>query len=231
MSAREALFIALGFSSALLVALVVSLVTLGSSNRELQDRLIALQRATDDGRVKQLQAQVEQTGKREAELKQALDRAVGALRDLERIRAAEAEARRLGDLARQRELAEQARQREAEAANRAEAAKQADQAMLSTERAAIEKSRIASASPAASVPPPSGDQLFEQAAALEREGRFAEAVRAYTRAARSGNGKAAKRLGEIYDQGLPDVSRNYAESLKWTNTARALGEDVLSDKR
>ena len=37
---------------------------------------------------------------------------------------------------------------------------------------------------------------------------------------------AAKRLGEIYDKGLAGVSRDYAESLKWYNAARVLGEDV-----
>ena len=42
----------------------------------------------------------------------------------------------------------------------------------------------------------------------------------------SGNGKAAKRLGDIYDKGLAGVSRDYAESLKWYNAARVLGEDV-----
>ena len=38
--------------------------------------------------------------------------------------------------------------------------------------------------------------------------------------------KAAKRLGEIYDKGIAGVSRDYAESLKWYNAARVLGEEV-----
>jgi len=38
--------------------------------------------------------------------------------------------------------------------------------------------------------------------------------------------QAAKRLGEIYDQGIAGVSRNNAESLKWYSAARVLGEDV-----
>ena len=50
-------------------------------------------------------------------------------------------------------------------------------------------------------------------------------VRALTAKARSGDGKAALRLAEIYDKGL-GVPRNYAESLKWYNAARILGEDV-----
>jgi TPR repeat protein len=48
----------------------------------------------------------------------------------------------------------------------------------------------------------------------------------YTQAARSGSGKAAKRLGEIFDKGLIGIQRDYAESLKWYNAARVLGEDV-----
>lgn len=72
---------------------------------------------------------------------------------------------------------------------------------------------------------------YEQAQALEREGKGAEAVKAYMRLARAGHGKAAKRLGEIYETGIPGVERNLDESLKWYNAARALGEDVPAVKR
>jgi serine/threonine-protein kinase len=51
-------------------------------------------------------------------------------------------------------------------------------------------------------------------------------VKIYMRAARGGSGKAAKRLGDIYNKGTDGVSRDYAESLKWYNAARVLGEDV-----
>src|SRR5678810_1360463 len=50
--------------------------------------------------------------------------------------------------------------------------------------------------------------------------------RSYVRAARSGNGKAALRLCEIYDKGLLGVARDYAEGLKWCNVARVLGEEA-----
>jgi len=73
---------------------------------------------------------------------------------------------------------------------------------------------------------PASDTLFEQASALEQQGKGGDAVKAYTRAARAGNSKAMKRLGEIYDKGIPGVSRDYAESLKWYNAARVLGEEV-----
>lgn len=74
--------------------------------------------------------------------------------------------------------------------------------------------------------------LYQQALADENGGKVKEAIRLYRRAARGGNGKAAKRLGEIYDKGIPGVSRDYAESLQWYETARQLGETIeLSGKR
>ena len=68
--------------------------------------------------------------------------------------------------------------------------------------------------------------LYQQALTMEGSGKAADAIRIYRRAARAGNGKAAKRLGEIYDKGVPGVSRDYAESLQWYETARQLGETV-----
>jgi serine/threonine protein kinase len=76
----------------------------------------------------------------------------------------------------------------------------------------------------------SGESLFREAFALERRGKGGDAVKVYARAAVAGNGKAAKRLGEIYDKGIAGVSRNNAESLKWYNAARLLGEEVPSAK-
>jgi serine/threonine-protein kinase len=70
------------------------------------------------------------------------------------------------------------------------------------------------------------DVLYRQALAMEQEGKAAEAIRVYRRAARAGSGAAAKRLGEIYDKGIAGVSRDYAESLQWYETARQLGEKV-----
>ena len=74
--------------------------------------------------------------------------------------------------------------------------------------------------------------MYQQALAMESSGKAADAVRIYRRAARAGHGKAAKRLGDIFDRGVPGVSRDYAESLQWYQTARDLGETVeLSGKR
>ena len=92
------------------------------------------------------------------------------------------------------------------------------------EKAAAEKTKLAAAAPGGS------EALFEQASALEQQGKGNDAVKLYVRSARSGNGKAAKRLGDIFDKGLAGVSRDYAESLKWYNAARVLGEEVPLQK-
>jgi hypothetical protein len=101
-------------------------------------------------------------------------------------------------------------------------------ARAAAERARAEAERAVAARRAASSDGVSYsmDVLFRQAQDLEEQGKGHEAVKVYVRAARAGSGKAAKRLGEIYDQGLAGVERNYTESLKWYNAARVLGEDV-----
>ena len=92
-------------------------------------------------------------------------------------------------------------------------------AQVKSRLAALEQERSRQAAPSAAA-------LYEQAQELELKGKSREAVKLYAQAARSGNGKAALRLSEIYDKGLIGVSRDYAESLKWGNAARVLGEDV-----
>jgi TPR repeat protein len=52
------------------------------------------------------------------------------------------------------------------------------------------------------------------------------AVKIYRSLARKGNGKAATRLGAIYDRGIPGVPRDYQESLSWYQRARDLGETI-----
>ncbi|HUQ26884.1 MAG TPA: protein kinase [Burkholderiales bacterium] len=109
---------------------------------------------------------------------------------------------------------------------RAAAEKAATEKLAAEKAAADARAQAASARTTVASAPTSGDSLFSQAASLEQEGKGRDAVKMYTQAARSGNGKAAKRLGEIYDKGLIGISRDYAESLKWYNAARVLGEDV-----
>ncbi len=129
----------------------------------------------------------------------------------------------------ERAAAEKLAAAEKAAAERIAAAEKAAAERLAAAAAAEKAAAAAAAKAAAAAPaaaPAGGDALFEQAAALESQGKGGEAVKVYVRAARSGSGKAAKRLGEIYDKGIAGVSRDYAESLKWYNAARVLGEDV-----
>jgi eukaryotic-like serine/threonine-protein kinase len=104
---------------------------------------------------------------------------------------------------------------------KAEADRQIAEAKAATEKAKVEAERAKIASV-----PSGADTLLEQALALEQQGKGNDAVKVYVKAARAGSGKAAKRLGEIYDKGLVGVPRDYAESLKWYNAARVLGEEV-----
>jgi serine/threonine-protein kinase len=134
-------------------------------------------------------------------------------------------------LARERAAFEAERQRltaEKAAVEKAAAEARAAGERAAAERAAAEraKQQVAAAAAAQSPAAVSSDGLLKQAEALESQGNGREAVKTYTKAARSGNGKAAKRLGEIYDKGLVGIPRDYAESLKWYNAARVLGEDV-----
>ena len=82
-----------------------------------------------------------------------------------------------------------------------------------------------------SPPAASSTDLLRQAVELETRGKGPEAVKLYVRAARGGNGKAALRLQQIYEKGIPGVTRDYAESLKWEQLARVLGEDVPPRKK
>jgi serine/threonine-protein kinase len=97
-------------------------------------------------------------------------------------------------------------------------------------KADAEKAQQAAKSTVAAAPA-GGDALFEQATALEQQGKGDAAVKIYRSAVRAGSGKAAKRLGDIYSKGIAGVVPDYAESLKWYTTARAMGEDVQLQKQ
>lgn len=70
------------------------------------------------------------------------------------------------------------------------------------------------------------ENLYQQALLFERNSNIATAIRLYRRAAKTGSGKAAKRLGEIYETGAPGIARNNGESASWYEKARSLGEPV-----
>ena len=212
MNARDALFLISGISLALLVSLVLVLTRQGALEREMQARIDGLQRTIDDERAKQARERQDEALKRDSELakaRQAEERARSALEAAKRSAAA---------------AMQRAEAAIAAVKAQAEAQRKADQARDARETTA----RAAPPEPVA-VPRPEQPQvvpeaLFDQASSLEKNGRSAEAVRVYVRAARSGDGKAANRLGEIYAKGVEGVPSNYAEALKWCNTARALGE-------
>jgi eukaryotic-like serine/threonine-protein kinase len=183
------------------------------------------------------------TKAREAEAKKSADAArlaqektSGSDRQAEQKAAAE---RATSDKAAAARLAQEKAAAEKAALERAAAAEKAAQERIAAaekaaadaavraaaaEKAAAEKTKLAAAAPGGS------EALFDQASALEQQGKGNDAVKLYVRSARSGNGKAAKRLGDIYDKGLAGVSRDYAESLKWYNAARVLGEEVPLQK-
>ena len=239
-------------------------------------------------KVAELQKQLEEAKQKEAELQKAKEREAELQKQVELARKREEEAKKSGDIAKQKALAEELRQREAEALRQgqvtkqreADAKKQADiaqrqkddlakqqkdsAARLAAEKAAAEKiaaaeraaaQRIAAAERAAKEAAEKAaaaeraakeaaeraertpvktssnvEALLQQAAAKESEGDNRAAVKLYTQAARAGSGKAAKRLGDIYTRGVAGVPRDYAESLKWYNAARVLGEEVELQK-
>ncbi|MEW6690632.1 MAG: TIR domain-containing protein, partial [Pseudomonadota bacterium] len=92
----------------------------------------------------------------------------------------------------------------------------------SVQVAAVSPSASAPAAAAAGMPP---EDLFRQAREMETSDPKG-AVKIYRSLARKGNGKAALRLGEIYDRGITGVPRDYQESLSWYQKARDLGEAV-----
>jgi len=96
---------------------------------------------------------------------------------------------------------------------------------------------VASAKPSAVPAParkaPAGSLSREEAARRYQEGRALEAkgehhgaLMALREAGESGHGLAQKRLGEIYDKGSPATPRDYQESLRWYEKARAQGVEM-----
>ena len=99
------------------------------------------------------------------------------------------------------------------------------------ETKAAEPAKLASVTPTPAVAAaPSAEALLQRAIALEVEGKNPEAVRLLRQAARTGSGQAtgqaAKRLGDLLQKkGVPGVSYDYAEALKYYQIARDNGVD------
>jgi TIR domain len=185
----------------------------------------ASQRAEEEAKKQAalVKAQEEKATKAREDLKKSQDAAKSAKAEPQKQEivaavAPKAEAPKKGPLSRserERLADEEAARKALEKAGRAPVASQ-------------ESTQVAAA-PAAPAPAKTASEiedLYQQALAMEDGGNAKDAIRIYRRAARAGSGKAAKRLGEIYDRGVPGVSRDYAESLQWYETARQLGETV-----
>lgn len=77
--------------------------------------------------------------------------------------------------------------------------------------------------PAGSLSRDEAAKRYQDGRALEAKGDHHAALMAFREAADSGHGLAQKRLGEIYDKGSPATPRDYQESLRWYEKARAQG--------
>lgn len=230
MTGREVLYVAGGAGAMFLAVLTLFLVSVRPADRALQERLAQAQREHNDLQQKleqTWQRNAEESGRREEQLRLALEK----MRLVEQARLREQAAWRKAEADRQAEAAARLLlEREAQARATLERAREPE----ATQKPAVKPAAVAApvAGLAREQRAPADEQramaqrLFEEAGALELAGRFGEALRLYTLAARNGHGKAAKRLGELYDRAVPAVEQNYAESLKWYNAARVLGEAV-----
>jgi len=171
------------------------------------------QRAAMEAAAAEAKAMAEKAAAERAAAEQAAAQANAIVKKLAAERAAAEKAATEARAMLEKAAAERAAAEERRAAERAAAERGAAEARA---KALEERSPLR----------PDPQTLYDQAAALELAGKGLEAVKMYIRAARSGHGKAALRLGEIFDKGIPGVSRDYPESLKWYNAARVLGEDV-----
>jgi eukaryotic-like serine/threonine-protein kinase len=263
-----------------LVAFAVAAVAVGAwqalkaPDEQLEQRVNELTRLLEES--KKREAELKQSREREAQLAKelvALQQEAAALKSgdeaqkreiFERIRQREEEAKRQAELTRQRE-AEARRQTEITKQREAEIVKMQTQAdgKRAAERKAPEpvkaepvkapepaktaepepaKTVVALSSPGStpSTTPalPEGanvESLLQRATALEGEGKNAEAVRVLRQVARGTQkgpavGQAAKRLGDLYNKGVPGVSRDYGEALKFYDIARSNGVEVPAMK-
>lgn len=208
-------------------------------------------------RVAELTALLAESKRRETELEQSRKREADLVKELALARQRATEAQISGDVARQRELAEQIRLRESEAKKQAEFTRQreGELARLQAEKARkaeparpaepakpAEPVKLAAAVPSpapAALPLPDAapmtvDAMLQRAIALEGEGRNKEAARLLGQAVREGKGQAAgqaaKRLGDMLQKGVPGVSRDYGEALRYYEIARLNGVEVTVAK-
>lgn len=93
--------------------------------------------------------------------------------------------------------------------------------------------QVARAQAAAPAPAQVSSQAANRHAAgllMEHRGNEKDAFVAFLEAAEAGYPPAQRRLGEIYDTGNTAVERNYEESIRWYQKARAGGETIPPPK-
>jgi len=193
---------------------------------------------------------------REAEALKSGD--VAKQRELaEATRQREAAAKQQAELTRQREAeAKAADQRRAELARLSDSGRKTEPAPKVEFKKAPEPAKavepakpsepvkLAAVTPApAPTPAPSGvpdaapvsiEAMLQQAIALERDGKTAEAGRLFRRVTREGRGEAAgqaaKRYGDMLQKGVPGVPRDYGEALRYYEIARLNGVEIAPPK-
>ena len=78
------------------------------------------------------------------------------------------------------------------------------------------------------------EAMLQRAIALEGEGKNKEAAKLLAQAVREGKGPAAgqsaKRLGDMLSRGVPGVSRDYGEALRYYEIARLNGIEIAPPK-
>ncbi|MDB5953312.1 MAG: kinase domain protein [Massilia sp.] len=122
------------------------------------------------------------------------------------------------------EAAARAAKEVAEQKNRDTAAKAAKD--LAEQKAKEEEATKRAAAAAAAKPKADPEALFAQAQKAQQDGNGRAAVDLYKQAFNAGNGRAARSLAEMYGRGSGGVDRDYAESVQWTNKAKAAGIDM-----
>ena len=205
-------------------------------------------------RVAELTRLLEESKQRESELSQSRQREEELAKELDQMRQREEAARKAGDLARQKELAEQLKQREADAKKQADLTRQREAEAKAADQRRAEAARKVDPgkTPVAMIPPPSPptpppsptsspsdapmsvEAMLQRAIALESEGKNKEASKLFAQAVREGKGQAAgqaaRRLGDMLSKGVPGVSRDYGEALRYYEIARLNGVDVPGPK-
>ena len=205
-------------------------------------------------RVAELTRLLEESKQRETDLSKSRAREAELAKELDQIRLREAEARKAGDLARQREAAEQIKQREADAKKQADLTRQRETEAKAADLRRAELTRQTGKAPPATpaepvkvavvapaptpvVPseaPVTVEAMLQRAIALEGEGKNKEATKLLAQAVREGRGQAAgqaaKRLGDMLSRGVPGVSCDYGEALRYYEIARLNGIEIAPPK-